>query len=142
MLAEFSECKKYRYKLVRDFNQISDTGRYLGFVMLNPSTADEFIDDPTITRCINFAKNNGYTGIVVMNLYAYRATNPKELVTIDDPVGDQNDSYLRDFAAGIGDVVCAWGNNAERARAKEVVDLFTVYGANLLCLGTNKSGHP
>ncbi len=107
--------QKYRYWLERDKGS-----NPLVFVMLNPSTADAELDDPTIRRCRRFAADNGYTGIVVVNLYAYRATKPKDLFSADDPIGQENDNYIS-TAALINDVCCAWGANADKDRAAEVV---------------------
>lgn len=89
--AIISGCGKYRYSLWRTWDKKLPK---VMFIMLNPSTADAYEDDPTIRRCINFAKSWGYGGIVVGNLFAYRATNPKKLILIDDPSGSANHHYL------------------------------------------------
>lgn len=78
--------------------------------MLNPSTADGSKDDRTITRCCNFAKSNGYGGIIVCNLFAYRSTDPSELLLADDPVGPRNYSAILLTESNCEAVVCAWGN--------------------------------
>ena len=133
--AVISDCKMYRYFLLRgDENQ-------LPFIMLNPSTADETLDDPTIRRCMSFAKTFGYNGIVVMNLYAFRATNPKELLTCADPVGPENDKWLLELSR-YDEVVCAWGANAKLDRVKEVYDMLVANGVKLKCLGITKHGAP
>lgn len=108
--AAFDESGKYRYWLERhtpDYWQ--DLPNLCGFIMLNPSTADHEQDDPTIRRCMAFAQSWGYTRIVVTNLFALRATSPKELYKHPDPVGPENMSVLMDKAKLPGTVVCAWG---------------------------------
>lgn len=105
--AILSDCNKYRYVLTRMWDESKPL---VMFIMLNPSTADHSKDDPTIRRCIGFAKSWGYGGIIVCNLFAYRATNPKELLTVDNPFGDQNAYLLREMLNEVSIVVCAWGN--------------------------------
>lgn len=136
MSAVISDCAKYRYWLERDKGS-----NPLVFVMLNPSTADAELDDPTIRRCRRFAADNGYTGIVVVNLYAYRATKPKDLFLADNPIGQENDNYIS-TAALINDVCCAWGANADKDRAAEVVRIIRAAGGIPRCLGVTKDGSP
>ena len=83
--AIFSECKKYRYLLWRKWGK-SPHSKYVMFVGLNPSTADESIDDPTIRRCICFAKDWGYDGLFMANLFAYRATYPVDMFKFAEPI--------------------------------------------------------
>lgn len=105
--AIISECEKYRYSLSR----IWDNSKPLVmFIMLNPSTADADNDDPTIRRCIGYAKDWGYGGIIVCNLFAYRATNPKELLNCDNPFGDENIWHIRQNVDKAEMVITAWGN--------------------------------
>jgi hypothetical protein len=104
--ALLSPCRTYRYDLWRTW--IGGAG-YAMFVGLNPSTADETEDDPTIRRCIVFAKDWGYAGLCMTNLFAYRATNPADMMCASDPVGPRNDEILHERAAGAGVVVAAWG---------------------------------
>jgi hypothetical protein len=138
--AVLSDDGQYRYALTRHWGE----GTSLRFVMLNPSTADASLNDPTIRRCIGFAKREGYGGLVVLNLYAYRATNPKALLTCGDPVGPGNDDMLRaHMRSSVGvarPVVAAWGANARADRVKQVLDL--CLGVDWRCLGTTKDGHP
>ena len=89
--AQFSPCKKYRYALWRTWNQ--DDGHVM-FIGLNPSTADEFTDDPTERRCMGFARRWGFGGIYMMNLFAFRATNPLDLLFQHDPTGSENNQML------------------------------------------------
>ena len=108
--------------------------------MLNPSTADAEIDDPTIRRCMAFARSWGFSCLSVRNLYALRATDPARLEAERDPVGgERGDAELA--AATIADlVVVAWGANASPWRERKAVELLS--GARLMCLGKTKSGHP
>lgn len=105
--AVISECGKYRYSLTRIWDEEKPI---VMFVMLNPSTADGTKDDPTIRRCIGFAKSWGYGGLYVCNLFAYRATNPQELLKVDNPFGDKNIWHTRQLMEKVSVIVCAWGN--------------------------------
>lgn len=140
--AEFSPCGKYRYVLRRDIPQIVRWVKPCLFIMLNPSTADEVKNDPTITRCINFAKDWGCTELTVVNLLALRATNPKELYKHESPLGPDNIKHIYqeiEKHQNIGMIIAAWGAHkiAEPFRhfPETMVD-------NLLCLGKTKSGAP
>jgi hypothetical protein len=128
----------YRYWLVR----VWDGGLpMLGWVMLNPSTADHTVNDPTIRRCIRFATERGYGGIVVCNLMAYRATNPNELpVLTAHAVGPHNHIHLGAQMAGL-DVVCAWGAH-RRAERTVAVAVAMKRAKRLLCLGRTADGSP
>lgn len=135
--AIISDCGIYRYELRRTWDQ----GAWkLGVIMLNPSTADHEEDDPTIRRVIGFAKAWGYGGIVVFNLFALRATNPKELKSAASPIGPENDEVLGSFQSG--DVLCAWGANGRGRAAMVIKDLRSRPGVRLVCLGKTKSGAP
>jgi hypothetical protein len=137
--ADVSECGRYRYQLARKWG----SGPIACFVMLNPSTADAHQDDPTIRRCIGFAKREMCGGLVVVNLFAWRATKPSALLSAYNPVGLRNDVEIRDgmrcAQATDGPIIAAWGAHKIAApRAKEVAS----WGADLLCLGTTGSGAP
>lgn len=125
--AVLSECGLYRYALYRFWNE----GRRMAtFIMLNPSIADADIDDPTIRRCVDFAKRWGYDGLSVANLYAYRATEPADLKRAArrgvDVVGRVNDSWLRMIASESALVVCAWGQlGPDRERARLVCSMLS-----------------
>ncbi len=134
--AEISECGQYRYALGRQWGD----GQTVAFIMLNPSTADADRDDPTITRCIHFARSWGYGGLVVANLYAYRATDPSELWRTADPVGPENDEHLTRVAAGCALLVAAWGANAKPGRIAQVLALPGM--GRLHALGLTKAGQP
>ena len=105
--AIISKCGKYRYSLVREWNK--NKGKVL-FIMLNPSTADDKEDDKTIIRCINFAKDWGYGGLMVGNLFAYRTTYPKELFKTKNPEGKDNLKRIKQMIKRSDLVICAWGN--------------------------------
>lgn len=141
--AVISDDGLYRYTLTRHWGF---GNRVLVFLMLNPSTADGEHDDATIRRCVGFAKREAYDGIVVVNLFAYRATNPNDLwaLHVHDPVGVGNDRTLRAVAKKYRDIVCAWGVNAPSPRAEYVLHMLKtlVPEANLNCLGTTKAGCP
>lgn len=129
----------YRYELRRIWG---DPTRLVGWIMLNPSTADADLDDPTIRRCVGFAREWGYGGIVVRNLFALRATDPAALKVHPDPVGPENDEWL--LAAGQDALtICAWGAHGSlRGRGTGVRDLLTAGGAQLHHLGLTKDGSP
>lgn len=106
--AVISSDGKFRYRLERRWD---DTLPKVAFIMLNPSTADADKDDPTIRRCVEFAKAWGYGGIIVVNLYAFRSTDPRYLVVAEDAIGPENVSHVRQAAAEANLVICAWGNS-------------------------------
>lgn len=140
--AVLSECGQYRWLLSRTWHV--NPARYVIFVMLNPSTADAYEDDPTIRRCISFAKREGFGGIHVANLFAGRATKPDDLFRMDDPEGSRTAETWTHIAARheAGDkIVCAWGAEP-RAVAQAEKFLQAMAGAPLYCLGTTKAGHP
>jgi hypothetical protein len=134
--AVLSDCGTYRYELSRRWDV---TRGRVGFIMLNPSTADGQQDDPTIRRCIGFAKAWGYGWLVVRNLYALRATDPKELWKHPAPVGPDNDGYLLD---SVNDpvTVCAWGANGRRGDA--VINALSDAGVALHYLELTRAGKP
>jgi hypothetical protein len=135
----------YRYDLWRIVPGTDGTERVL-FVMLNPSTARHDIPDPTITRCLGFAKRLGAGRLDVVNLFAFRATNPEDLDLFLHPVGPDNDEVIMRAAEKAEMVVCAWGaKKAHRHpdRAQEVVEILRAAGhPTLHCLGETKAGHP
>ena len=108
-----SNDEDYRYVLLRTLPvklARGDSPRTLAFVMLNPSTADESQDDPTIRRCLAFAGREGFANLTVVNLFAYRATDPKELEAVEDPVGPFNDAIIEKVARQADTVIMAWGD--------------------------------
>ncbi|MFC7461050.1 DUF1643 domain-containing protein [Hydrogenophaga defluvii] len=137
--ALLSECGQYRYRLWRRWGP----GAYLLFVMLNPSTADSSQDDPTVRRCIRFAQDHHYDGIEVVNLFAFRATNPLDLKAAGYPVGPDNDRHIHDAMQGAGAVCVAWGDRARRIdRAGEVLQMISAAGRVINCLAQTKHGLP
>jgi len=140
--AIISPCGLYRYRLSRSWAN----GAHLTFIMLNPSTADANVDDPTIRRCMGFARREGVSGIHVVNLFAFRATKPEDMANAVDPEGPENARYLADAAelashSGLP-LVCAWGSHWMASdRAESVVRGIGCH-ASLSCLGTTKSGAP
>lgn len=134
--AKLSDCRTYRYALWRTWDESKP---YAMFIGLNPSTADETEDDPTIRRCIAFAKDWGYGGLCMGNLFAFRATKPGDMMLVQDPVGPDNDRWLQNLAGNAGVIVAAWGNGGSyRGRSKEILSMFQ----NLMCLKQNQSGEP
>jgi hypothetical protein len=140
MTAVLSPCRKYRYRLERSWAP----GNRVGFLMLNPSTADETADDPTIRRCIGFAKDWGYGGLIVGNLFALRSTDPQALYAAADPVGPDNDGHLLRIAWECETVICAWGKHgAFRKRGKAVASMLDLCNlAALKILSDGSPGHP
>ena len=138
--ARISPCGRYRYELTRTWGK----GPVLSFVMLNPSTADASVDDATIRRCLAFAKRDGFDGLRVVNLFAFRATDPSVMAQAVDPVGPENDAYLLDlFVADRPAVVAAWGvGGGLHRRDVAVRQLAGMMGVDLLCLGTTQNGSP
>lgn len=141
MNAIISACGQYRYKLSRPATSMYPTCGPALFIMLNPSTADATLDDPTIRRCIGFAKTWDCAGLVVANLYALRATNPADLWKHPDPVGEENDAILEFLIRNHETVVCAWGANAKQERVATVRKMFHRL-SRPMCLGTTKAGAP
>lgn len=138
--AIISMCQQYRYELGRDF--VLNANNPAIFCMLNPSTADDQIDDPTIKRCMQFAKDNGHDSLKVVNLYAYRSANPKNLWLTEDPIGAENDSHLYNLFSKHKKIICAWGANAKIERVIEIYQMLQQLNVEMYCLGTTKAGMP
>ena len=138
--ASFSPCRTYRYALWRNWGGLlPGANGYAMFVGLNPSTADETEDDPTIRRCIGFAKAWGYAGLCMTNLFAFRATDPRVMKAATDPVGEDNDWTLQITAETAGVVVAAWGaHGTHMGRADAVRRMLP----SLHYLRLTKDGHP
>ncbi|MFB1487744.1 MULTISPECIES: DUF1643 domain-containing protein [unclassified Thiocapsa] len=134
--AVFSSCGRYRYALWRHWGGPGGTAMIVG---LNPSTADAMHDDPTIRRCIGFARDWGYSGLCMTNLFAYRATKPRDLMAADDPAGPDNDAWLVEQASRAALVVASWGmHGAFGGRDCAVRALLPP----LACLGLTRQGQP
>ena len=137
--ARFSRDRRYRYRLWRRWDPSRPV---VAFCMLNPSTADERSNDPTIRRCIGFARDWGYGGVEIVNLFAWRSTDPRELREVHDPVGPRNDAYVAKAAERSGLVVVAWGSHvAVRSRDAEVLELLSSR-ARLVALGWTRERMP
>lgn len=134
--------ESYRYTLSRG-PWLNGEGTLL-FVMLNPSTAGEREDDPTIRRCVGFAQTWGYARLLVGNLYALRSTDPRGLHRAADPVGLENDRHLDLLAQRATEVVVAWGatSHPQPARARHVLELLEFQAGGAVCLGQTKGLHP
>ncbi|MGQ0657943.1 MAG: DUF1643 domain-containing protein [Chromatiales bacterium] len=133
--AAFSRCRRYRYALWRRWAN----GPQVFFVMLNPASADEVRDDPTIRRCIGFARAWGFGALAVGNLFAFRAPSPAALIAVRKPVGRNNDTWLSRLQRESTVVVAAWGNHGRHlGRSGEVRALL----GSLHTIGTTKLGEP
>lgn len=139
--ALYSDDGLYRYDLTRDWG---GGGGRVNFVMLNPSTATELANDPTVERCERRARALGYGAFRVTNIFAFRATDPREMRAVDDPVGGgANDSAIREAALWADLVVCAWGTHgAHMNRGAAVATLLRATKRPLATLGLSKAGHP
>ncbi len=143
-VAVYSDCERYRYLLTRVWDPARPRAL---FVMLNPSTATEVQNDPTVERCERRARTLGFGAFRVTNIFAWRATDPKEMRAQPDPVGPENDRAILesvDWAAGPGArIVCAWGaHGAHLARGAAVERLLRNTGRELFHLGLTKAGDP
>lgn len=138
MSAEISDCGQYRYSLSR---RLSTGGRVVAFVGLNPSKADEYIDDPTIRKCVGFARRWGMDLLVMVNVCAWRSRHPKEMQQAPDPIGPKNESKLREIAASAEIVVAAWGQNQIPPDAQRAAD-WILSLPHVRCLGKNDNGTP
>lgn len=142
--AYFSECRKFRYSLWRRWHLLldaPDTSGLCCFIGLNPSTADETEDDPTIRRCIGFAKDWGYNGLVMLNIFAYRATDPKEMKAFPAPVGPLNNLAICEVTQSVGKTIIAWGCHGDHLdRDLDVRKLLS--DRKFMCLGITKDGQP
>lgn len=133
---------QYRYRLARTWSDEPPAT----FIMLNPSTADAEVDDPTIRRCMGYARRWGCGGLVVVNLYGLRATNPADLWRTDDPVGPKNDDILTmalyRARSSTAPVIAAWGAHARPDRVEFVRYAARGSGVQLRALKVTKAGAP
>ena len=137
--ATFSADRRYRYRLSRVFSP----GQRICFAMLNPSTADAAVTDPTVERCLRFARAWGAGEVEVVNLFALRSTDPKALYSHPDPVGPDNDEALLAAARCATTVVAAWGvHGALHGRGDQVMTALRQTNVRLMSLGRTKDGHP
>lgn len=137
--AVYSDCERYRYLLTR----VWGPGPRALFVMLNPSTATEVQNDPTVERCERRARALGFGAFRVTNIFAYRATDPKVMRAVPDPVGPENDAAILGSIPWADAVVCAWGNHGLHLdRGREVEAMLRGSGARLSHLGLTGQGQP
>jgi hypothetical protein len=141
-MAVFSPCEKYRYGLQRQWGD--DKNNVVNFIMMNPSTADERRNDPTVERCQRRAVKAGYHGFIVTNVFAFRSTDPAGLLAATDPVGPHNDRLIVETAKMAKTVVCAWGQPPKpiRGRCLEVAKMLREQVVKLHALRINSDGSP
>lgn len=149
----FSACRGYRYTLLHQWDELFDRRRAL-FICLNPSTADEWQLDPTLTRIKSFCERMGANEFLMLNIFAYRATAPKDMMAVEDPVGPDNDMHIQQavrhaYALNQGslDIICGWGNHGlHRDRQSAVLQLLAPFRKfpklNIACLGKNANATP
>lgn len=143
--AEFSKCDRYRYSLWRTWTPSGLEGRLCAFIGLNPSTATHELDDPTIRRCIRFCRDWGFDGYVMLNLFAFRATDPQVMKAAKDPIGQINLVTISRWIDRCKLTVCAWGTHgAFRGQGEMVRQNIrdNLPGITLHHLGLSKDGHP
>ena len=137
--AVYSPDSRYRYALTRNWA----AGERVLFVMLNPSTATEVQNNPTVERCERRARALGFGGFAVANIFAFRATDPRVMRAEPDPVGPANDAILLDLAAKADRIICAWGSHgAHLNRGTTVRTLLRTTGRTLFHLGLTVAGQP
>lgn len=138
--ATFSACRRYRYALWRIWDEAKPPCL---FVMLNPSTADEVDNDPTVERCERRSRAMGYGGLRVANIFALRSTDPSVLYTTDDPTGPDNDAAIIQAASNSGLVVCGWGTHGNlHGRGRQVMALLEGNQIQAHYLVLNADGTP
>ncbi|MGP9788393.1 DUF1643 domain-containing protein [Roseinatronobacter sp. NSM] len=139
-VAVYSRCEAFRYVLTREWD--ASAGRVL-FVMLNPSTATEVQNDPTVERCERRARALGFGAFRVCNIFAFRATDPRVMRAAPDPVGPLNNAAIAQSAPWADQIICAWGTHgAHMDRGAQVETLLRATGRDLWHLGLSKAGHP
>ncbi|KNG94853.1 DUF1643 domain-containing protein [Pseudaestuariivita atlantica] len=139
-IAVYSPCERYRYALTRVWDP---DGRRVAFVMLNPSTATEVQNDPTVERCERRARALGFGAFRVVNIFAWRDTDPRAMRAAADPVGPGNDAAIREACDWADEVVAAWGTHgAHLGRGPAVQALLRDCATPVSHLGLSKDGHP
>jgi hypothetical protein len=144
--AEFSPCRKWRYALWRNWEE-GNNRKSVMFVGLNPSIADEVENDATIRKCIGFAQRWGYSGIYMVNLFAFVATKPSHMAAFDDPIGPGNDASISKYRQDVERVIAAWGSVDRRFRNKlnwnnRINQVLKLVRTPVECLGTTLDGSP
>jgi hypothetical protein len=141
--AWLSPDRRYRFSFSRQWGDEGDMAGVCCFVLLNPSTADATRGDPTLRRCVGFARRWRYLGLVIVNLFALRTPDPRELVTADDPIGHGNDEAIRAAARRAALVVIGWGSGGQyQGRGAHVRQLLLEDGIQLRQLGVTGAGEP
>lgn len=146
--AVFDRQREYRYALAVRFGEPAlgerrRFKRHANFLMLNPSTADELKNDPTVERCQRRAIGMGYSGLTVTNIFALRSTDPVALYDHRDPIGELNDDIILREARRAGIVIAAWGvHGAHLGRGAQVMRMLRGAGVVVHVLGLTKGGHP
>lgn len=151
-ITQFSPCRKYRYTLWREWDcdsltgcadDLPSIGGYLMVIGLNPSTADETRDDPTIRRCIGFAKTWGFGALCMTNLFAWRDTKPENMKAAPEPCGMENGRWITEVADGAGMILAAWGKHGSFiGRDRNVMSALKALGKPVHCLKRNNDGSP
>ncbi|KPU84935.1 hypothetical protein JI58_00695 [Marinosulfonomonas sp. PRT-SC04] len=139
-IAIYSDCERYRYSLTRVWEP---AGKKAFFVMLNPSTATEVQNDPTVERCERRSRALGFGGFRVANIFAWRNTDPRKMRAADEPIGPANDAAISEGCAWADQIICAWGTHgAYMQRGAQVATLMRATNLPLYHLGLSKAGHP
>jgi hypothetical protein len=140
--ALFSNDRIYRYTLWRRWNEGALPG-YVMFIGLNPSTADEIIEDPTVRRCIGYTRDWGYSHFCMTNIFAFRATLPSVMKVQKDPVGSENDFHLQAVAKNADKIITTWGTHGKYMdRGRQVLELINNDLHKVFHLGLTKDGNP
>lgn len=138
--ATYSDCERYRYQLTRVWEP---AGRKALFIMLNPSTATEVQNDPTVERCERRARTLGFGAFRVTNIFAWRDTDPRNMRAALDPVGPANDATIQESCPWADQIVCGWGTHgAHLDRGSQVELMLRNTGLPIHHLGLTKDGHP
>jgi hypothetical protein len=138
--AEFSSCKRYRYLLTRQWEPRPARARTICFIGLNPSTADANVNDATVRKCIAISAHLGFTRLKLVNLFAFRATEPADLKEARFPIGEMNDDFLDAAVRTSGVIVACWGNHGVHQNRDQVVA--QRFKRRLKCLKVNATGTP
>ena len=142
-LATFWTCGRYRYTLTRIWGE--PDGDRAVFILLNPSTADAERDDPTIRRCIAYARAWGFAGLEILNLFAWRSTDPRTLRMVPDPIGPMNLANVYDVTRSTPTIICGWGQDpavTTWGQAERVINDLRALGRTLSALKINADGSP
>ena len=138
--AVYSPCKSYRYSLTRKHTKAKEL---LLFILLNPSTATEFKNDPTIARCEKRSQLMGYNAFIICNLFAFRTKSPQIMKSCPDPIGPENNRIIEESLSCVNKVICAWGNNGIHLdRANMVMSMIKSVGTPAYHLGLTKLKQP